>query len=34
MGKMLVFDASLAYAVWNDRHTPRVILIVDIFHPT
>lgn len=32
-GKCLLFDDSFEHEAWNDAATPRIVLIVDLWHP-
>jgi aspartyl/asparaginyl beta-hydroxylase (cupin superfamily) len=32
-GKALVFDDSFEHEAWNDGPGPRVVLVMDIWHP-
>jgi aspartate beta-hydroxylase len=32
-GKSLIFDTSYEHEAWNDSNSPRLILLVDFFHP-
>ena len=32
-GEVLVLDDAFEHEVWNDSGEPRVILIVDVWHP-
>ena len=32
-GEVLLFDDSFEHEVWNETEQPRVVLIVDIWHP-
>ena len=32
-GEVLIFDDSFEHAVWNDTSKPRLVLIVDLWHP-
>ena len=32
-GKVMIFDDSFEHEVWHEGDKPRLILIVDVFHP-
>lgn len=32
-GKFIVFDDSFEHEVWHDGTEPRLVLIVDVWHP-
>jgi aspartyl/asparaginyl beta-hydroxylase (cupin superfamily) len=32
-GRCLVFDDALRHESWNDTDQPRIVLIVDVWHP-
>ncbi len=32
-GRCIVFDDSFEHSVWNDSDRPRIVLIVDLWHP-
>jgi aspartate beta-hydroxylase len=32
-GKVLLFDDSFEHEVWNETDLPRLVLIMDIWHP-